>query len=146
MPNKSKEKKTTISVTQSNADALRKLIHGREDYDNVISRLLQNIADVYVDFIEIDGELPQLHTAVIQLGEDKHSLYYYDGNSIEPTTLIDANMLLGKQRKMIGLTPNEVKKILSFLPKGLAQIHMDDQDTKLIFEKLGAFVDDGCEE
>ena len=89
-----KPKMTTIAISQKNADSLRKMIHGREDYNDVLTRLIADSVDVWVDVIMVDGQLPQLHTVVFQLGEDKHSLYYYNGERMEPLSLEEANALL----------------------------------------------------
>ena len=42
--------------------------------------------------------MPELHTAVFQLGEDKTSLYQWTGEKLEPIKLEDVNVLM-KQPK-----------------------------------------------
>jgi hypothetical protein len=90
---------TTIAINVEIAEALNQLKRGRDSYSDVLKRFIDNQADVWVDFILIDNELPQLHTVVIQLGEQKESLYYFDGQNIKKYSLEEANALMKKVRQ-----------------------------------------------
>jgi len=92
------DKLTSISVRRRNRDYLASLCYGREKIDGALTRLINGQVDVNVEVIMIDNELPQLHTLVFQLGDDKDSLYYWDGKTIEKVSVKEANRLL-KQPK-----------------------------------------------
>jgi hypothetical protein len=94
---KKKRKKvlTTIALTLDTKEQLRhKLANSQDSFDSVVNRLLNGITDVYVEFLAIDNELPQTHTVILQLGNDKNSLYFWDGEKITPVTIEDAQKLI----------------------------------------------------
>ena len=104
---------TTIAISVENAAELNRQKRGFDSYDDVLSRLFTNQADVYTEFVLIDNELPQLHTCVFQLGEDNKSLYYWNGQAIAPISLADSNKLLKQPKHNITLTKKELFYILT---------------------------------
>ena len=107
MPKKSKT--TTIAITIGVHDRLRKLMKGQEDYNDVVSRLLNDSVDVYTELILVDNELPQLHTVVFQLGDNKDSLFYFDGERIQTTTLAETQKMMKQPRPNMTITQEEVQ-------------------------------------
>jgi len=95
---KTEPQTTTIAISLKNRDKLNAMRKGFENYDAIITRLINATVDVYHEFILIDNELPSLHTCVFQLGDDSGSLYRFDGSTIEPITKEQANRLM-KQPK-----------------------------------------------
>jgi hypothetical protein len=92
--------------------ALKKLKRPGGTLNEVIRFLLgQAKGEVYVDIILVDNSLPQLHTVVFQLGEDKESVYLFDGSEMAPTTLEHIEELM-KQPKTMPLTRREATIIL----------------------------------
>ena len=112
------------------------LLHNRDSYDAVVNRLINGITDVFVDFILVDNELSQTHTIVFQLGENKESLYFFDGQIVKPTTLAETQKLLKQIKPFLVLSSEEAKTLrdsiksssLFFMPKNIR-------------DKLEAFVD-----
>lgn len=101
MPPQTKKKRdlTTIALHRDTKKVLDSLKKGTKDCpEKVIQRLIHGITDVYVELVLVDNELPQTHTVVFQLGTDKESLYYWNGQSIVPITLAQVQKLL-KQPK-----------------------------------------------
>ena len=82
-------------------------------YDAVIQRLLRGQTDVYIELLAIDNELPQLHTATFQLGEDTNSIYFWDGQITKTTTLEEANKKLKEPKPNITITLEEAKNIIA---------------------------------
>lgn len=96
---------TTIALTKEHAAALNKMKRNwDESYDNILDRLFINQVDVWVEFLLIDNELPQLHTAVFQLGDDKTSLYYWDGSEMKPFSLEESNKLMKQPKDILSLS------------------------------------------
>lgn len=105
---------TTIGVLNSTQEELDNLKNKWRcaSYDSVVQRLLRGVHDVYVELISIDNELPQLHTVTFQLGEDKDSLYFWNGESTKQITLEEANKKMKEPKPNITFTLAEVKEIL----------------------------------
>lgn len=96
-----KQKTTTIQVDLEVRDFLHNNKRGREDYNDVLRRLITGRIDVYIEFILVDNELPQTHTVLFQLGENTDSFYFFDGRKpvrpghyAVPVTLEEAQKLL----------------------------------------------------
>jgi hypothetical protein len=85
---------TTIAISAQNKNLLQKLKRGYDTFDDVISRMVNDQADIYLEFVLIDNELPHRHSAVFQLGEDKNSLYYFNGEEIHTFTVEEANKII----------------------------------------------------
>ena len=111
MPRKTKSKMTTIAISKDSAAKLAGMRRGFEDYDAVVARLLNNQFDIPVGFISIDNELPQLHTCIIQLGEDPESLYFYTKDGFKQITLQDANVLMKQPKPNLVLSSEDVLSI-----------------------------------
>lgn len=119
---KAKNKTTTIQVYLDVKEKLEQFRRGRDSYNDVIRKLIQGTQEVYVEFILVDNELPQLHTVVFQLGEDADSLYYYDGKQIKPITLEETQELMKKPKATMTITPEEAHAIANDLVN-LPQFH-----------------------
>lgn len=64
--------KTTVWLKRSTVEALQEIGRKNESYDDVVKRLLgaaQGEVDVFVDVISVDGDNPQRHSLILQLGE-----------------------------------------------------------------------------
>ena len=95
MPAKRKQKITTVAIHPETRKKLETFkINLKDTPDKIINRLMNGVTDVYVEFVLIDNELPQSHTAVFQLGTDKESLYHWTGQETKPITLAGAQKLL----------------------------------------------------
>ena len=104
-----KSKTTTIAITWDAHSRLKKLMKSGDDYDAIIKQLLNNQVDVYTEFILIDNELPQLHTVVFQLGDNKDSLFYFDGERIQTITLAETQKMMKQPRPNMTITQEEVQ-------------------------------------
>ena len=106
MPKKTKT--TTIAVEVKVQKILEGLKRGRDDYNDVIKRLLgESQGEIYAEFILVDNELAQLHTCVFQLGEDKDALFFFDGQFIKPITLEETNKLMKQPKPNISFNVKE---------------------------------------
>ena len=102
------EPMTTIAISKENAKKIVEMERGNEDYDAVITRLLNNQADVNFELIIVDNELPQLHTLVFQLGDDPESQWFFNGAKCVPITLAESNKLLKQPKPNLTLSLKEV--------------------------------------
>lgn len=123
--------KTTIAIDVKIQKELNKLRKGRETYNDVLRRLIHGISDVFVEFVLVDNELPQSHTIVFQLGEDTKSLYFWDGQNIQPITVDDAQKLLKQPKPNMTLTKEEIEIVADFM----MIFYKDLSGEKLIFFK-----------
>ena len=139
MPKKTPKSKTTIQIDSDNQKALSEMFTNNKDtYNNVISRLINNIADVKVDLIAIDNELPQLHTAIFQLGEDKESIYYFDGQTFKPITLKEANSFRRQPTLNMTITKEEAKSLYALIGVGLKY---SDKQVESLLTRLSNFLE-----
>ena len=87
MPKKPKKRsyrypdKTTIWISKSTQEELKKLFKGGDDYDSVISRVLSGEGEVYVEVLGVDGDIPMKHEVIFKLG---NYLYRYNHGNFEP--------------------------------------------------------------
>jgi len=88
-----------VKVDLRNKTALHKLKKPGESDNDVITRLIQGVQDVFFQFILIDNELPMTHTAVFQLGTEPNSLYYWDGKDTKTITIEEVQELTKKTFK-----------------------------------------------
>ena len=88
-----------ISVDLKVKTALHHLKKQGETDNDVITRLLQGVHDVFFQLILVDNDLPMGHTAVLQLGTDADSLYYWDGQMMKPITVEEVQKLAKKPFK-----------------------------------------------
>lgn len=102
---------TTIAVSKKNAKRIAEMERGFEDYDAVITRLLNNQADVNFELIMVDTELPQLHTLVFQLGDDPGSLWFFNGAKCVPITLEESNKLLKQPKPNLTVNRGEAEQL-----------------------------------
>lgn len=110
-----KPKKTTIAIDVSVQKKLDKLKKGRDTYNDIVRRLVDHIADVYVEFILIDNELPHTHTVVFQLGEDVESLYHWNGKALKTITIGETQKLLRQSKPNIMITRHEAETFVGLL-------------------------------
>lgn len=106
------KEKTTIQVDKEVQRRLASLKQRGENYNHVLKRLLSQEANVYVELILVDNELPQTHTVVLQLGEDPRNVYYFNGSEIKPITLTEVQQLLKKPKPNITITHNEAERLI----------------------------------
>ena len=111
MPAKPKNM-TTIAISKKNAKKIVDMEHGSEDYDAVVTRLLNNQADVNFELIIVDNELPQLHTLVFQLGDDPESQWFFNGATCVPITLAESNKLLKQPKPNMTINAEEAIALL----------------------------------
>lgn len=116
MPEKSEKEMTTIAITVEHHEQLKKLKKGFESFDAVLDRLFAHQADVKTEIVLVDNDLPQLHTLVLQLGEDKNSLYYWDGEKFDITTLKETNKMMKQPKPNFTLSQAEAKQLYHELP------------------------------
>ena len=109
-----KSKTTTIAITWDAHKRLKNLMKSGDDYDAIIKQLLNNQVDVYTEFILIDNELPQLHTVVFQLGDNKDSLFYFDGERIQTITLAETQKMMKQPKPNMTITREEVKSFVEW--------------------------------
>lgn len=110
-----KTKTTTIAVEVKVQKILEGLKRGREDYNDVIKRLLgESQGEIYAEFILVDNELAQLHTCVFQLGEDKDALFFFDGQFIKPITLEETNKLMKQPKPILAITREEARVLHNY--------------------------------
>lgn len=64
--------RTKIEVDEETWNLLRSLKKSSESYNDIIKRILQGDVFVYFDFLYIDDESPENHTAIFKLGD-----FYY---------------------------------------------------------------------
>lgn len=107
--------KTTIAIDLKVQKELNKLRKGRETYNDVVQRLIYGVSDVYVEFVLVDNELPQSHTVVFQLGEDTKSLYYWDGQNVQPITVKEAQKLLKQPKPNMTVTKEEAQILSCYI-------------------------------
>ena len=136
-PKKKKDSdSTTIAVSRKTTAKLNEMRRGFEDYDDVLTRLLNSQADVYTEFVLIDNELPQLHTCIFQLGEDANSLFVFNGTSIIATTLTEVNKLMKQPKPNFTLMKDEVEQyILNRKDRGSPELE------KKFFERVNKFLE-----
>lgn len=135
-----KKRFTTIAISMKTQEALNKLKQVKEDYEDVVNRLLQGSVDVYTEFVLIDNELPQLHTAVFQLGEDVDSLFYWDGKPpMRPITLKEANALMKQPKSNMTITKKDTERLIFHFN---TKIPTNEEDMKL-FNRLKTFFEEG---
>ena len=125
---------TTIAVDVETRKTLSKLADKGESVNDAIRRLIQSQVDVYVDFVLVDNELPQLHTVAFQLGEDKHSVYYYDGENIQPTTLAQVQKMAKQPKPNMIITRGDADMMLN-------NIAFVDDDAKIVKKRLIEFLE-----
>jgi len=101
--------KTTIAIDKNVQKILSRLKRGFETYNDVIRRLIESRVDVYVEFVLIDNELPQTHTAVFQMGEDSQSVYFFNGSDIQPITIEKTQELLKQPKPNMTITREEAR-------------------------------------
>uniref|UniRef100_A0A6M3K4B7 Uncharacterized protein n=1 Tax=viral metagenome TaxID=1070528 RepID=A0A6M3K4B7_9ZZZZ len=82
------------------------------NYEAVIKRLIDNVGAVYFEPVLVDNELPQTHTIVFQLGEDKTSLYLFDGEKISPITLDVVQMMVKQPKPNITINCEDASLLL----------------------------------
>lgn len=108
MSPKPKKKKppemTTIAISVENQEELDGMRHGRESFDDILSRLINNQFDVFIEFLLIDNELPSLHTAAFQLGTDTDSVFYFDGlHQPRPSSLKEINKFMKEPKPNLNM-------------------------------------------
>jgi len=110
---KRKRKNTTLAIYPEIRDILRDLKQPSDrSVNDVIKRLVgESQGVVKVDVIAIDNELPQLHTMIAQIGEDKDSVFLFDGQNLKPTTLIEINRLIKQPNLNMTITREEAELI-----------------------------------
>jgi hypothetical protein len=126
---------TTIAISVANQKELNKLRKGRESYDDVLSRLVNNQFDIYVEFLSIDNELPQLHNAAFQCGEDADSVFFFDGiHASRPSSLEEINKLVKQPKPNMVITREEAGRIVFELTGA------KNSESQKIRERLIAFL------
>jgi hypothetical protein len=122
MPRKKKKKKiveetksemTTIAISRTNQNLLNSMRRGFEDYNAIVTRLIEGQTFTYTEIISIDGELPFLHTCTIQLGEDAKCLNYWNGQNWKEISFEEANKLMKQPKPNVTLTREELYFILT---------------------------------
>ncbi|MDO8659662.1 MAG: hypothetical protein Q7K54_03610 [Candidatus Parcubacteria bacterium] len=71
---------TTVRITRETAELIRRsYVFGDNNADDVLHRILSGIADVWVEFLAIDGEGPKTSPREIffQLGESDYKPRFY---------------------------------------------------------------------
>ena len=131
---------TTIAVSKKNNAKIQTLKRGGSA-DDVVSRLLNSQADVYTEFILIDNDLPQLHTCVFQLGDDVASLFLWNGVTIEPVSLDQANKLMKQPKPCFSMPLEDVKRVVSILEDPPDEVVWIDEYISQIGAKMAKFVE-----
>jgi hypothetical protein len=112
------EEPTTIQISRKVHTQLANLkLRWNTSFNDTITRLLNNQTDVFFSMLLIDNELPQTHTAVFQLGEDKNSLYFFDGKDSAPITIEETQKKLKEAMPLLALTQDEVVRLQSVWAK-----------------------------
>ena len=114
MPEKA-ESMTTIAVCMANWQVLNNRKRGRESFDDVLKRLFRGEVDIEVSVIAVDNELPQLHTLILQLGDDPKSLYHFGGKDFEPITLDEANKKMKSPKPNLTISKEQAEVIFTNL-------------------------------
>jgi predicted CopG family antitoxin len=137
-----KSKVTTIALCKKNYASLEKFKRSRESFDDVVARLINNQVDVTVEVIMVDNELPQLHTIVFQLGEDTDSLYHWNGKTMLPIKVEQANEIMKQPKPNITFTREEIRRLYDEI---VDQQGSDDfnllPDSKEIFLRINKFLE-----
>ena len=106
-------KLTTIAIDEEVQKAIDAFRKGKYTYNEVLRRhFLQDITEVYLEFKTIDNDLPDLHTAVFQLGENTDSLYFWDGKELEPITIVETNALVKQPKPNMTITREDAGHII----------------------------------
>jgi len=117
---------TTIAVSVDNQKELDKMRHGRERFNDIITRLVNGQFDLFIEFLFIDNELPYLHNAGFQAGTDADSVFYFDGqHAPRPSTQEEITKLMKQPKPNMTINREEAEIIL----KNFLHITRDDLPT-----------------
>lgn len=109
----STREKTTIQIDKELQTRLQTMMHLGDTYNKLIRDILLNKQqEIYVEIILVDNELPQSHTVILQIGEDKRNLYHYTGEKINPIELDEVQKLLKQPKPNMTITREDAKLIL----------------------------------
>lgn len=134
------EEPTTIQISRKIHTQLANLkLRWNVGFNDAITRLLNNQTDVFFEMLLIDNELPRTHTAVFQLGEDKDSLYFYDGKDSTPIIIDEVQKKLKEAVPLLALTPDEVVRLQSVWARHVDNTVKENMD---LWSRLAQFLEE----